>query len=205
MKELRLYLIKLFIIACALLMIASCDEKKQFDGYLYPIRENGLYGYIDSVGNRIIDPEFLWVSTFHNGIAMAVVDTIYRVVPDSMAYEVGERDTIINVYRMYAKYGYINKSGRFAIAPRFISYVNMNEIGAVANDMEECSNALYRHSFSNRRAMFSDTITWKDGYIDTKGNIAIEAKYYYSEPDAILADVTSCAKYGLVKLSHTEM
>lgn len=164
------------------MMMASCNKNKSFDGYLYPIRENGLYGYIDSVGNRIVEPEFLWVSTFHNGLAMAVVDTIYRVVPDSMAYEVGERDTIINVYRMYAKYGYIDKSGEFAIEPKFVSYVNMNEIGDVTNDMDDCSNALYRHSFRNRRAMFCDTTTWKDGYINTKGNIAIEPKYYYSEP-----------------------
>ncbi len=182
MKEFRLYIFRLLFIACSILMIASCNEKKQFDGYLYPIRENGLYGFIDSVGNRIIEPEFLWVSTFHNGLAMVVVDTIYRVVPDSMAYEVGERDTIINVYRMYAKYGYIDKSGEFAIEPKFISYVNMPDIGFVVKDMDDCSNALYRHSFRNGRAMFSDTTTWKDGYIDTEGNIAIEPKYYYSEP-----------------------
>ena len=182
MKELRLYIYRLFFISCAVLMIVSCDKKTQFDGYLYPIRENGLYGYIDSVGNRIIEPEFLWVSTFHNGLAMAVVDTIYREVPDSMAYEVGERDSIINVYRMYAKYGYIDKSGDFVIEPKFISYVNMDVIGDVTNDMDDCSNALYRNSFRNRRAMFYDTTTWKNGYIDTKGNIVIPPMYYYSEP-----------------------
>ena len=177
-KDIFLYI----IITFAILTIVSCNEKKPFDGYLYPIRENGLYGYIDSVGNRIIEPEFLWVSTFHNGLAMAVVDTIYRVVPDSMAYEVGERDTILNVYRMYAKYGYIDKSGDFVIEPKFISYVNMSEIGDVAIDMDDCSNALYRNSFRNRRAMFYDTTTWKNGYIDTKGNVVVGAKYYYSEP-----------------------
>ena len=182
MKELRLNIFRLLVIAYSILMIVSCNEKKQFDGFLYPIRENGLYGYIDSVGNRIIEPEFLWVSTFHNGLAMAVVDTIYHVVPDSMAYEVGERDTIINVYRMYAKYGYIDKSGDFVIEPRFISYVNMNEIGDVTNDMDDCSNALYRNSFRNKRAMFYDTLTWKNGYIDTKGYIVIPPKFYYSEP-----------------------
>lgn len=182
MKELRLYIHQLFFIACAVLMIVSCNEKKQFGGYLYPIRENGLYGYIDSVGNRIIEPEFLWVSTFHNGLAMAVVDTIYREVPDSIAYEVGERDTIINVYRLYAKYGYIDKFGDFVIEPKFISYVNMSEIGDVTNDMDECSNALYRNSFRNKRAMFYDTLTWKNGYIDTKGNIVIDPIYFYSKP-----------------------
>ena len=171
-----------FILLLLLNLYISCKEEKQFDGYLYPIRENGLYGYIDSVGNRIIEPEYLWVSTFHNGLAMAVVDTIYRVVPDSVSYEVGERDTIINVYRMYAKYGYINKSGKFAIEPRFVSYVNMNEIGDVTNDMDDCSDALFRHSFRDGRAMYCDTTTWKVGYIDTKGNVAIDAKYYYSHP-----------------------
>lgn len=172
----------MFFVAIAIMIIASCNEKKKFDGYLYPIRENGLYGYIDSVGNRIIEPQFLWVSTFNNGLAIAVVDTIYREVPDSMAYEVGERDSILNIYRMYAKYGYIDRSGDFIIEPKFISYVNMPRSGFVIIDMDDCRNALYRHSFHNRRAMFYDNTTWKNGYIDTNGKIAIEAMYYYSEP-----------------------
>ena len=113
---------------------------------------------------------------------MAVVDTIYLEVPDSMAFEVGEMDTIINVYRMYAKYGYIDRSGEFVIEPKFTSYVNMPNIGFVVKDMDNCSNALYRHSFRNKRAMFYDTTTWKNGYIDTKGDIVIKPKYYYSEP-----------------------
>lgn len=163
-------------------LIAACKKDKQFEGYLYPIKENGLYGYIDSVGNRIIEPEFLWVSTFHYGLAMAVVDTIYRVFPDSMAYKVGERDTIINAYRMYARYGYINKSGKFAIEPKFLSYVNMTDIGDVTNDMNDCSNALSRHSFQNKRALFHDTTTWKDGYINLGGDVALPPKYYYSRP-----------------------
>ena len=174
MKESRHSLYRLFFFTLAILITASCAERKRFDGYLYPIHENGLYGYIDSVGNRIIEPAFLWVSTFHNGLAMAVVDTIYLEVPDSMAFEVGEMDTIINVYRMYAKYGYIDRSGEFVIEPKFTSYVNMPNIGFVVKDMDNCSNALYRHSFRNKRAMFYDTTTWKNGYIDTKGDIVIK-------------------------------
>jgi len=182
MVKLKINILRLSLILLVIIAIISCNEKKRFDGYLYPIRENGLYGFIDSVGNKIIEPEFLWMSTFHNGLAMAVVDTIYRVVSDSMAYEVGERDTILNVYRMYAKYGYIDRSGEFVIEPKFTSYVNMPNIGFVVKDMDNCSNALYRHSFRNKRAMFYDTTTWKNGYIDTKGDIVIKPKYYYSEP-----------------------
>ena len=180
--KLKINILRLSLILLVIIAFISCNEKKKFDGYLYPIRENGLYGFIDSVGNRIIEPEFLWVSTFHNGLAMAVVDTIYLEVPDSMAFEVGEMDTIINVYRMYAKYGYIDRSGEFVIEPKFTSYVNMPNIGFVVKDMDNCSNALYRHSFRNKRAMFYDTTTWKNGYIDTKGDIVIKPKYYYSEP-----------------------
>ena len=177
------YTIKRYITFVVFLgLVIACNEKRKFDGYLYPIRENGLYGYIDSVGNRIMEPKFLWVSTFHNGRAMAVVDTVYREVPDSMAYEVGERDSIVNVYRMYVKYGYIDKSGRFAIEPTFISYVDMPEMGYVLNDMERCRNVFSRHAFHNKCAMFYDTITWKNGYIDTSGKTIIDAKYYYSEP-----------------------
>lgn len=177
-KDIFLYI----IITFAIISIASCNEKKQFDGYLYPIRENGLYGYIDSVGNRIIEPEFLWASTFHNGLAMAVVDTIYCEVPDSMAYEVGERDTVINMYRMYVKYGYIDKTGIFLIKPTFVCYISMPQKGYQVKDLKECSNALNSHVFRNNRALYSDTTTWKNGYIDKKGKVVIPPKYYYSDP-----------------------
>lgn len=177
------YIIKRYITFVVFFgIVIACNEEKKFDGYLYPIKENGLYGFIDSVGNRIMEPKFLWVSTFHNGLAIAVVDTVYQEVPDSMAYEVGERDSIVNVYRMYVKYGYIDKRGRFAIEPTFISYVDMPEMGYVANDMEGCRNVFSRHAFHNKCAMFYDTITWKNGYINTNGKTIIDARYYYSEP-----------------------
>lgn len=182
MKTIQFYIIRSVLVVLTILSIVSCNKKKAFDGYLYPIQENGLYGYIDSVGNKIIEPEFLWVSTFRDGLALAVVDTIYRTVPDSMAFEVGVRNTIEKTYRMYIKYGYVNKLGDFAIEPRFICYVIMPEIGYVADGLDNCSNVLNEHSFHNKRAMYYDTITWKNGYIDTKGNVAIEPKYFYSEP-----------------------
>jgi len=180
MKDYRLFIFKFFFFV-ALSTIVSCNEKKNFDGYLYPIRENGLYGYIDSVGNRIMEPKFLWVSPFVNGLAMAVVDTIYREVPDSIDFEVNVRDSIFKDYRMLVKYGYIDKTGRFEIKPTLISYVSMPEKGFVVSDMDGCRNALSRHMFYDKRAMYYDTITWKTGYIDTNGKNLIDAKYYYSD------------------------
>ena len=182
MKQCQYNIYRFVLVALTILLFMSCNERQKFDGYLYPIRENGLYGYIDSVGNRIIEPEFLWVSTFHNGLALAVVDTIYRDVKDSMAYEVGERDSIADTYRLFAKYGYIDKTGKFVIKPSLISYITMPQKGFIANDMDGCRKVLYRHVFRNNLAMYYDTITWKNGYIDVKGNIIVAPKYYYSEP-----------------------
>lgn len=181
MKDYRLLIFKFFFFIVALSTIVSCNEKKKFDGYLYPIRENGLYGYIDSVGNRIMEPKFLWVSPFVNGLAMVVVDTIYREVPDSMDFEVNIRDTISIYHRMLVKYGYIDKTGRFAIKPNLISYVSIPEKGLVVSDMDGCRNALSRHVFHDKRAMYYDPKTWKTGYIDTNGKNVIDAKYYYSD------------------------
>ena len=182
MKDYRLFIIRFFFFIVALSTIVSCNEKKKFDGYLYPIRENGLYGYIDSVGNRIVEPKFLWASPFVNGLAIAVVDTIYREVPDSIDFEVNVRDSISIDNRMLVKYGYIDKAGMFVIKPTLISYVSMPEKGFVVSDWTGCINALSRHKFQNKRAVFCDTTTWKNGYIDINGNIIIEAKYCYSEP-----------------------
>ena len=112
---------------------------------------------------------------------MAVVDTTYREVGDSMAYEVGESDTIVNVYRMYAKYGYIDKRGIFAIEPTFVCYVTMPQKGIIVNDMDDCRDVLSSYKFRNNRALYCDTATWKNGYIDTNGKSVIEPKYYYSE------------------------
>lgn len=168
-----------FIVALA---TVSCNEKKKFEGYLYPIRENGLYGYIDSVGNRIIEPKFLWASPFTDGLAMAVVDTIYREVLDSVDFEVNVRDTISKDYRMLVKYGYIDKTGKFAINPTLISYVSMPEDGFHISDLASCSNALSRHIFFSKRALYDDTTNWKNGYIDVNGVIIIKPQFYYSEP-----------------------
>lgn len=163
-----------------ILALGACKENK-FSGYLYPVKENGLYGYIDSVGNRIMEPKFLWASVFsNNGLAMVVVDTIYRESTDSMAFETGASNQLSKTFRMYAKYGYIDKSGNFAIPPKFLCYVKMPEKGFVGSDMDKCSNVFYKFHFRNERALFYDTLSWKNGYIDSDGSIVVKPKYCYA-------------------------
>lgn len=154
---------------------------KKFGGYLYPICENGLYGYIDSVGNKIIEPQYLWGSTFSNNMALVVTDTIFKEVDDSVAYFAGETDSIQKKYRLFAKYGYINRSGDFVLPPKYVCYVNMAK-DQTNNDIANCSHAFYQFTYRYGRALVYDTVSWKKGYMDTKGTIVIPQKYYYAKP-----------------------
>ena len=55
----------------------SCQNYKYRDMNLYPIKENGLYGFVDTLGNKVIVPQYVCVSNFINHLAAAVVDTFY--------------------------------------------------------------------------------------------------------------------------------
>lgn len=153
-----------------------------FSGYLYPICENGLYGYIDSVGNKIIEPQYLWCSTFSDGRALVVVDTIFKEVDDSVAYWAGETDYVRKKYRMFAKYGFIDKAGDFVLNPDFVCFVTLEKESRDNLNMESCEEVFSELKYFCGRAKVYDTLTWKVGYMDKKGEIVIPQKYYYANP-----------------------
>ena len=45
----------LTLIICSLCF--SCQNYKYRDMDLYPIKENGLYGFVDTLGNKVIVPQ----------------------------------------------------------------------------------------------------------------------------------------------------
>lgn len=51
----------LLLIWCTL-VLCSCS---QVPTNLYPIYKNGKYGYIDSLGNEVIKPQYLYASYFN--------------------------------------------------------------------------------------------------------------------------------------------
>lgn len=153
-----------------------------FLGYLYPICENGLYGYIDSVGNKIIEPQYLWCSTFSEGRALVVVDTIFKEVDDSVAYWAGETDYVRKKYRMFAKYGFIDKSGDYVLNPDYLCFVTLEKESRDNLDMESCGEIFNELKFFSGRAKVYDTLTWKVGYMDKEGNVVIPQRYYYANP-----------------------
>ena len=191
----------LFLIGlCVITLIFTIKTpNKKYGGYLYPIYENGLYGYIDSIGNKVIEPRFLWCSTFSNNKALVVTDTIFREVDDSIKYLAGESDTVEKKYRLFAKYGYIDRSGEFVIPAKFVCYVNMLK-DETDRDIKNCSHVFQQYTFRNGRALAYDTLTWRLGYIDKTGSVVIPQKYLYANPFsdslAIVYEKTSEPKYS---------
>ena len=60
--------------------------------HLYPIPENGKWGYVDESGTIVIKPQFLMASDFHNSLASVAVGK---------------------------KYGYINEAGKWVVKPQY--------------------------------------------------------------------------------------
>lgn len=52
--------------------IMSCDKKQQ----LFRVQENGLYGFIDSQGNVIIEPQYKYVGPFSEDGYACVISNI---------------------------------------------------------------------------------------------------------------------------------
>lgn len=183
MKNKKIFI---FTIVILLSVLSSCNKKTNTLS-LYVIEENGLYGYIDFYGNRIVEPQYIYAQRFSEDLALVVVDTIYGERVDSLAYK-REGGDVRKRPCLYVKYGYIDKTGTFVIKPTMIAscFFNNDEIFYDINN----STYLNRFPFSCERALCQDTVTWKYGYIDKKGNVVIPTTYeygnFYSQSRAIV-------------------
>jgi hypothetical protein len=142
-----------------------------------------LYGFIDHIGNKVIEPQFMYAQNFTEGLALVVVDTIYGECVDSLAYKnTGEKTS--KEPCLFVKYGYIDKSGKFVIEPKLLAslFVNKEDIGKIDLKISNINHDLLgKYAFGSKRALYQDTTTWKYGYIDCNGKIVIPPKYEYAK------------------------
>lgn len=155
-------------------LICSCSQ----DNNLYRIQENGLYGFIDSTGAVIIEPQYKYVGHFNSGYACVVSDM--KLIEKDGIFK---KDSVLQV-----KYGYINRDNNL-----IIDTTNVIEI-QLEKGMEAYPKKFVRKSFDFRttilqdldlrddRYVFQDAKTKHYGYKDSEGNIVIEAKYAVAKP-----------------------
>ncbi|MBO5157748.1 MAG: WG repeat-containing protein [Prevotella sp.] len=161
-----------FWLVASIIITFSC-QKKSLNSPLYEIEENNFYGFIDTLGNHVIEPQFLAVSPFHNNLSAVLVDTLFK---DAIGVdETGKKEK--HNY-LYMKYGYINSVGDFVIKPHLVHRVIHEK--NVTYDKNELQSLMQQNmfSFTDGRAAYLDTVNNKYGFIDTLGNVCIEAKYH---------------------------
>ena len=156
----------------------SCQDYKYRDMELYPIEENGLYGFVDSLGCKIVFPQYLSVSNFVNHLAAVVVDTSYEYRADSTRHKLGlaYAKEVIKERYLAIKYGYINIENDFVIEPCLVRRFRVGSDEIVNSSL--FNDWVNRLAFSEGLAAYQDSITYKYGFIDTLGHIQIPAKYY---------------------------
>lgn len=156
----------------------SCQNYKYRDMELYPIKENGLYGFVDTLGNKVIVPQYICVSNFFNHLAAAVVDTFYDYRSDSTFHKLGlgYASEVTKEFYVNMRYGYINIENEFVIEPTLIRRFRVVDGKKIkSSSLQEITSRL---CFSEGLAPYQDSITLKFGFIDTLGNQCIPAQYY---------------------------
>lgn len=156
----------------------SCQNYKYRDMDLYPIMENGLYGFIDTLGNKVVIPQYICVSNFENHLAAAVVDTFYAYRSDSTMHKLGlgyAEEVPVERF-LYVRYGYINIENEFVIPPKLLRRFKVdNKQNVLASGLENASAAL---SFHEGMAAYQDSVTFLFGFVDTLGHQKVPALYY---------------------------
>ena len=176
----KLYGLFVFFVLITLLTACNITNEKAVSAELEEMIENtSLYpayvyqgnhrrwGYIDSMGKFVIEPQFNLASDF-NGYSVAII----------------EKD---------GKYGVINSNGEYILNPIYQYILSSdNEVIVALREGDGVyvifdlrGNVLgevkgYVDRFSEGLALFSDTKGWENlkyGYIDTKGQVVIEPKF----------------------------
>lgn len=154
----------------------SCHNYKYRDVDVYPIQENGLFGFVDTLGNKVVVPQYVCVSNFFNHLAAAVVDTFYDYRSDSTLHKLGLgfAKEVRKERCLTLKYGYINIENEFVIEPNLIFRFKVKD-NVSSSELVNCTSML---SFCEGLAAYQDSITNMFGFIDTLGQKTIPAQYY---------------------------
>lgn len=174
-------IIRFAVLGFLVLYCHSCQNNKYRDEELYRIMEKGLWGFVDTLGKKVIEPQYISVSGFSNNLAVAVVDTFYDYRSDSTLHKLGLGDAkeVKKQFFITLRYGYINSENDFIIKPNLIRRFAVTE---KINDTYFLINYTNELSFSEGLAPFQDSVTHKFGYIDTLGRQRIPAQYYNCKP-----------------------
>lgn len=172
-----IFIVTIFVFS--LLFIGCKPKPGDPNTFLYPIEEDGLFGFIDENGKVVISPQFLSVTTFSEGLSVVVIDTIYKIIEDDSTLSFDEelpKWNPKNTTYLYLKYGYINPQGEYVIKPNLIARYPLEE------NVQHISYvpSLDGYSFNDGLAVYMDS-TNLYGYIDMSNDIVINCQYAFAK------------------------
>ncbi|MDX1741136.1 MAG: WG repeat-containing protein, partial [Rhodothermales bacterium] len=193
---------------CTSVGLTGCDAIPGIGGSddeevvaLYPVQLDGDWGYINSNGRMVIEPDFQNAGTFSEGMAPARSSWRYGYIDRHGEFVIEPRfeharrfsDGLAAV-RVDGRWGYIDKSGSFAINPIFVNAEPFAEGRAfvrttdydweyIDTDGQVVRTSETPHFHSHEFSSFSEGVALYEaddgsfGFIDRDGNPVIPAQY----------------------------
>ena len=125
----------LFIILSAF-SYAGGQSARQAATALYPVVEEGRWGYIDSSGRKVIEPQFYSAGDFSEGLAPVRLHGTYGFIDEAGEFMIKPQwDAAYPFYQgqakvyVNAKPYFIDKSGRYTFEHNFKDILGFNEEG----------------------------------------------------------------------------
>jgi hypothetical protein len=180
----------LFLCLCAFVVIASYAQKKDAAG-LFPVLKDGKWGYVNKMGEIVIQPQFDDAWDFSEGLAYVrigqkcgmtsarcgVIDQTGKMVIDlqqvDFAGRFSEGLAPVQTGGSNPRRGFIDKTGKLVIAPQF--------------DVVE--------NFENGMAVIA--VDRKYGFIDKTGRLVIKPQFDKAYPfhDGLAINITTLSAF----------
>lgn len=166
----------IFILSVSIAFLCSCNQNTK----LWRIQEDGLYGFVDSVGNVVIEPQYKYVGNFRAGYACIITDARLEIKENVL-----KKDTML-----WVKYGYIDTDNNIVIDTTNIAVLNVDPSMFdfpklfCSKKLDFRTYPLSKLDLVEDRFLFQDENTRKYGYKNSEGKIVIPPMYYDAEPFA---------------------
>lgn len=176
------------LIVASMIFCVSCSNNNDIP--LYRIQENGLYGFIDSLGNVIIEPQYKYVSDFKQSGYATVITEYKYITKKTCLFDTlfCDTDTLLRI-----KFGFIDKNNKLVVDTTNILELNKGQI----NEMQltyiadKASNYFNNNTLPFTDDIFidsyirlnsglyicQDTVTKKMGYVNINGDTIIPCIY----------------------------
>lgn len=223
--------IKYILIILIFIFFISCNFKINNYKYLYPVKVNNKYGYIDEKGVMKIEPQFDFADYFYESFAIIkqnnhckYINLKGEIVFGTLQFNACGRfsEKLASfAFEKNGKRGYINNKGEIVINPSFFEAYDFSESTALVVIDDKLYNRRFAYIDKNGKFVlltkevfpyqgnFKNDLAWvcsksdKCGYINKKGEMVIPQEYNSaSDFSEGLAAVSKYGKYGYINTKN---